>query len=80
MPLAIVSLIVMLIALACAILVLRHAFLRSVGTGVMVLCLPFFIIYYAFSQFEHPRKGLVLAGCFGGAFAALALRILSLSA
>ncbi len=51
---------------ACAALILVHAFRRSVGTGFMVLCIPCYILYYAFSQFEHARKNLVIAGLVGG--------------
>ena len=53
------------IGFACSLVVLVHAFRRSLGTGVMVLCVPCYNLYYAFSQFEHPRKGPVLAGYIG---------------
>jgi hypothetical protein len=59
-----------LVALTCAAFLLLHAFRRSVGTGVMVLLIPFYVLLYAFSQFEHPRKGLILAGFFGGSLLA----------
>jgi len=59
LPLAILS---GLVALVCAALLLIHAFRRSVGTGVMVLLIPCYMLFYAFSQFEHPRKGLIVAG------------------
>ena len=59
------GLLLALISFGCSIFILVHAFQRSVGTGVMVLCIPCFMIYYAFSQFEHPRKNLILAGFFG---------------
>jgi translocator protein len=44
----------------CALLILVHAFRRSVGTGVMVLCIPFYMAVYAFTQFEHRWKGLIV--------------------
>lgn len=50
---------------ACSLVVLVHAFRRSLGTGVMVLCVPCYNLFYAFSQFEHPRKGPLLAGYIG---------------
>lgn len=53
------------VGLVCSIFVLIHAFKRSIGTGVMVLCVPCYTLYYGFSQFEHPRKGLILAGYIG---------------
>lgn len=45
---------------ACAILILFHAFRRSFGTGVMVLCIPCYMAVYAFTQFEHRWKGLIV--------------------
>jgi translocator protein len=53
------------ITLVCAAFLLVHAFRRSLGTGMMVLLVPFYMLVYAFSQFEHPRKNLILAGFFG---------------
>jgi translocator protein len=53
------------VGLGCSLLVLAHAFRRSLGTGFMVLAIPVYNLYYAFSQFEHPFKGLVLAGYLG---------------
>lgn len=54
-----------LVTLVCSAFLLVHAFRRSVGTGMMVLLIPCYMPFYAFSQFEHPRKSLILAGFFG---------------
>jgi len=54
------------ITLVCAVFLLVHAFRRSLGTGMMVLLVPCYLPVYAFSQFEHPRKNLIIAGFFGG--------------
>jgi benzodiazapine receptor len=62
---------------ACAALILVHAFRRSVGTGFMVLCIPCYILYYAFSQFEHGRKNLIIAGLVGGLLLAGTMRAVS---
>ncbi len=40
----------------------------------MVLCIPGYILYYAFSQFEHQRKNLIIAALAGGLVLAGALR------
>lgn len=64
-PLLLAALACALVALACAVLLLAHAFRRSVGTGVMVLLIPAYVLVYAFRQFEHPRKGLVVAAFVG---------------
>jgi len=55
------GLVLAIISFGCSIFILLHAFQRSVGTGVMVLCIPCFMIYYAFSQFEHRRKALIVS-------------------
>ena len=52
--------VLMLVSLGSFVFVLRHAFGRSIGTGVIVLCIPFYNLYYAFSQFEHRRKYLIV--------------------
>ncbi len=65
MPLLPLAALFGLITFVCAIFLLIHAFRRSVGTGMMVLLIPCYILFYAFSQFEHPRKNLILAGFFG---------------
>lgn len=48
------------------IFIITHAFRRSVGTGFLVLLVPAYVLYYAFSQFEHERKGLIVGGFVGG--------------
>ncbi len=77
MILDVLGLVFSALGLACAAMVLVHAFKRSVGTGVMVLCIPCYILYYAFSQFEHGRKSLIIAGLVGGLTLAGATRAMS---
>jgi benzodiazapine receptor len=67
------------LAAACLVPLLRFAFQRSVGTGVMVLCLPVYTLYFAFSQFEHRLKGLLLAGALGGFVLGVVLRAVGLA-
>jgi translocator protein len=64
------------LGVTCAFVILRHAFARSIGTGFMVLCIPFFMLAYAFGQFEHRQKGWVVAGFVGGIVLGLVLRVL----
>ena len=50
-----------LFAIAAAALtlpILRHAFARSLGTGLMVLLIPAYVAWFAVGQFEHRRKAL----------------------
>jgi hypothetical protein len=44
--------------------ILRHAFSRSVGTGLLVLLVPAYVAYFAVGQFEHRRKPLLVAAWF----------------
>jgi hypothetical protein len=64
--LSLLGILVQALAVACFVPVLLHAFRRSLGTGFMVLCLPVYTPYYAFSQFEHRYKGALVAGWLGG--------------
>jgi hypothetical protein len=73
LPLVLTGEVLIAVGAVCAVLILIHAFRRSVGTGMMVALLPFYVFVYAFSQFEHRRKGLVIAGFFGGLIAGVVL-------
>ena len=44
--------------------ILRHAFARSLGTGLMVLLVPAYVAYFAVGQFEHPRKAWLVSAWF----------------
>ncbi len=75
MALILVGLTLQLVSVGCWVLIFAHAFQRSLGTGVMVLLIPIYNVVYAFTQFEHRRKGLVLAGAIGALGLSVALRI-----
>jgi benzodiazapine receptor len=54
-------------AVAAAVLtlpILRHAFSRSVGTGLLVLLVPAYVAYFAVGQFEHRHKALLVSAWF----------------
>ena len=63
---AIVGLLFSLVSLACSIMILIHAFQQSVGKGFLCLCVPCYIIYYMFSEFQHPQKTLIITGFWVG--------------
>jgi hypothetical protein len=50
---------------ACSARILAYAFGRSTGTGFMVLLTPGYILYFAFSQFEHRHKPWIVAAWLG---------------
>ena len=74
MAFVILGLLLQFISVVCWVFIFTHAFQRSLGTGVMVLLIPIYNVVYAFTQFEHRRKGLVLAGAIGGLMLAVVLR------
>ena len=74
-----VSLALVTVSLACFSLVVRDAFRLGVGPGVMVLLIPGYNVYFAFAQFHHRRKGLILAGWLGLLGLAVMLRVVALS-
>lgn len=77
MLLAILGLLVLFASATCWTLVILHGFQRSLGTGFMVLLLPVVNIVYGFRQFEHRRKGLILAVWIGGLPVGIVLRTLA---
>jgi hypothetical protein len=79
MLLVILSTVLITLAVGCFAVVVLHAFGRSLGTGVMVLGIPFYQVVYGFSQFEHRYKGLVLAGWLGAGPLGIVLKTLALS-
>ncbi|HMK73310.1 MAG TPA: hypothetical protein VK454_08215 [Myxococcaceae bacterium] len=66
-------------AVAAALLsipILVFAFRRSLGTGLMVLLIPFYIFWFAVRHFQHPRKAALVCGwlaCLGLAAVLLAV-------
>jgi hypothetical protein len=73
--LMVLSVIFAIVALVATIIILIHAFQASTGQGFLCLCVPFYILYYAFARFEHPRKGLILAALLVGWGLAIALNL-----
>lgn len=51
-----------LVALACALVIVIHAFRQSTAQGLLCLFVPCYILYFGIAKLEHPRKGLLLAG------------------
>ncbi|MBL9039374.1 MAG: hypothetical protein JNG84_12725 [Archangium sp.] len=78
MALVLLGLVLQLVCVVCFVMVLVHAFGRSLGTGVMVLLIPVYQFVYGFSQFEHRFKGPILAGWLGGGVLAVVLRVVGM--
>lgn len=75
MLLGLLGLFFLLLSFVCFLFILRHAFGRSLGTGVIVLCIPFFNLYYGLMQFEHPRKNWIIPGWLGSFGLGIALSV-----
>ena len=77
MQLHVLAALLSLAAVLLAVPILVHAFRRSVGTGVMVLCIPGYVFVYAFTQFTHPRRHWLLPAFLGAGLASVFLGGLS---
>lgn len=65
-----IALLFNLVSFVCSILILIHAFKAGVQQGIMCLCVPCYILYYAFTKFEHEKKNIILGVWLGAAFIA----------
>jgi hypothetical protein len=75
--LAIVGMLFYLVGFVCAIMILIHAFSKGgVVQGLLCLFIPFYILYYMFAKFEHPKKTMIIAGFFGGYILGAALVVM----
>ena len=79
MALVALSAVLQLLAVCCFAIVAAHAFGRSVGTGFLVLLVPFYQVVYGVTQFEHRFKGALLAGWLGAGGLAIVLRFSGLA-
>ncbi len=56
-----------LVGFVCWIFIIIHAFKEGGALqGILCLCVPFYVIYYAFAKFAHEKKNLIIAGFLGG--------------
>jgi hypothetical protein len=55
-----------LASFVCWIIILIAAFKEETVKGLLCLCVPFYILYYAFTGFKHEKKGLIIGVSLGG--------------
>lgn len=55
------------ISFGVSVVILIHAFKASTSQGLLCLCVPCYIFYYAFTKFEHEKKNLLLGVWIGAA-------------
>ena len=58
--LSILGLLCSLASFVCSIIILIAAFKDEVLQGILCLCIPFYVLYYAIAKFEHPKKGVII--------------------
>lgn len=64
-PILICGILFAALSVAASVVIFTHAFSRSVGTGVITLFVPGYVLLYAFSQFEHRQKGWLVSAWLG---------------
>lgn len=57
-----------IVSLICMIIVLIHAFKNEVWKGVLSFFCGIYLLIYSFTEFEHEKKGLIIAGILGAGF------------
>ena len=77
---AVVAGLLYLVSIVISIMILIHAFQASVGQGFLCLCVPFYVLYYAFAKFQHPKKNVLLAAWLGCGILGGALYSMSMAA
>ena len=66
-----------LVSFVCAIIILIHAFSKGgIVQGLLSFFVPFYIIYYAFARFEHPKKAMVVWGMIAAFILQIALTVM----
>lgn len=73
--LAIIGLVCVLVSAVCGLIILIGAFQEDVTQGLLCLCVPFYILYFAFARYENEKKGLIIAIWLGGAIIGNILQI-----
>ena len=73
--LGLVAMVLSLGSFVCSIIILVAAFKSGVADGLMSLCIPFYILYFAFAKFEHEKKGLILGAWLGGSIVSAILQV-----
>ena len=51
-----------LVAAVCGIIILIAAFQDAIWKGIVGFFCGFYLLYFMFFEFEHEKKGLIIAG------------------
>jgi hypothetical protein len=66
MILSLIGLLCTLAAAICGIIILIAAFQEEVVQGILCLCVPFYILYYAIVRYQSENKPIILGVWLGG--------------
>lgn len=58
----ILGMLISIVGLVCFIIILIDAFKNAVWKGILGIFCFLYLIYYAFAEFQHEKKGLIIAG------------------
>ena len=78
--LGLVGMVVGLASFVCGIIILIGAFKSSVADGLLSLCIPFYILYFAIAKFEHEKKGLIVGVWLGAVVLNIILQVVTIAA
>ena len=78
--LGILSFVFLLAGFVGWIIIMIAAFKESAGQGLLCLCIPFYIFYFAFAKFENEKKGLIIAIFLGGYIIGMILQVMAAAA
>ncbi|MGF1465997.1 MAG: hypothetical protein ACFCGT_07670 [Sandaracinaceae bacterium] len=66
LPVLALGLLLLLVALVCNLIVIVHALRSSMAQGFLAIFVPFYVLVYLFTRFEHRSRGLIAAGSLVG--------------
>ncbi len=75
--LILVASVCLLASFICGIIILIDAFQEEVVQGILCLCVPFYILYYAFARFENDNKAIILIVWLAGGIVGNVLRFMA---
>ena len=77
MVFTILALLISLAGLGCWIIILIDAFQNEIWKGIVCLLCGLYGLYYAFAEFEHEKKWLIVGGAIGSNVLAFILYMLA---
>lgn len=67
---------IMLVGLVCSIIIIIDAFRDEVWKGIVSIIFPLYLLYYAFTEFDHEYSGLIKLGVVIGVISRIAMHFI----